>query len=118
MATTVEAGTPAVDTPVDSLFAPICKIMLEKSLIGGIDRKLYTGELVILIFTTVDPRNPWVLLAFPPTHLILWLTTKHGPDQFNCYLRYSEQDNFYELRPMFRQTRNIRLKDFVRGELC
>ena len=118
MTTAIEAGTPAADTPADSLSVPIRKTMLEKFLMGGIDRKLCAGELAILIFIAVGLRNPWVLLALPPTHLILWLATKRDPDQFNCYLRYSKQGDFYEPRPMLRQTRNARPKGFARGELC
>lgn len=118
MTTATESGTPAADDSADSLAVPIRKTMLEKFLMVGIDRKLTAAELAIIVFTAIGLRNPWVLLALPPTHLILWLATKKDPDQFNCYLRYSKQGDFYEPRPMLRQTRNARPKGFARGELC
>jgi len=118
MTTAIESGTLATDASADPLVVPIRKTMLEHFLLLRVDRKLTAAELTLVMITAVGLRNPWVVLAFPLTHLILWLVTKGDPDKFNCYLRYSKQGDFYEPRPMLRQIRNARPKGFARGELC
>lgn len=62
-------------------------------------------------------HNYWLLLAYGPVHLGLWLATRNDPDRVDIYLKYRHQGDYYEPR-VHLDARNPRPEGFGRGTLC
>ncbi|CAB3770818.1 VirB3 family type IV secretion system protein [Paraburkholderia humisilvae] len=107
-----------VDSVVtDPFVVNIQQTMLERFMLLGIDRKWFMGQITAVGIFAIGLKNPWVLVAVLVTHPVLWLMVRNDPDQVACYLKYSDQGDFYEPRQSVKQRRNTRPVGFGRRTL-
>lgn len=110
------ASSPIVDD--DPTAIRLDKTFLELFLFMGINRKWFLGNVAIVGLFAGFMHTWYYLLAYPPIHLALWLATKKDPDNFNAYLKYRKQYDYYEPRQTTYVNRGARPIGFGRGTPC
>ncbi|TAL56904.1 VirB3 family type IV secretion system protein [Pandoraea sp.] len=108
---------PSTESADDTLRAQVRKSLLEHKLVAGADRRPAVVVLVLVFLFAAVLHSYWLLLAYVPIHLVLWLATRRDPDRCDIYLKYRHQRDYYEPRahPV---PRNPRPEGFGRGRLC